>query len=287
MADLARIPAGQSVSNSVECDSGSGVVGVLVPSGVTGVARLQAYVAGAWTDVVSRFGGVVQLPSTPGLAAVNVTGATKWRVATTLPQASTTDFYIQFGDTVSTVDWAPLRPQGRSKGGGTTFLSTPGFGVSSLSTVALSSGFRYFYRLWFEAPMMVDQLVFEVTTAGAGVARVGLLTADFDWQPSSVLVDSGDIDVSTVGVKTYTLPAPVAVPVGRVLAAIHPNVGVTIREASGGFISTDYATTLGTNAVVARRNLVAAYGPLDTTPWTVGQASTAERAGVFVRAQTA
>jgi hypothetical protein len=287
MADLARIPAGQSVSNSVECDSGSGVVAVLVPSGVTGVARLQAYVAGAWTDVVSRFGGLVQLPSTPGLAAVNVAGATKWRVTTTLPQASTTDFYIQFGDTVSTVDWAPLRSQGRSKASGTTYLSTPGFGVSSVTTQALSAGVRYFYRLWFEAPVIVDQLAFEVTTAGAGVARVGLMTADFDWQPSSVLADSGDVDVSTTGVKTYTLASPVTVPVGRVLAVFHPNIGVTVREASGGFISTDFVTTLGTNPVIARRNVTLAYGALDTTAWNAAQAGATERIGVFVRAQPA
>jgi hypothetical protein len=218
---------------------------------------------------------------------VNVTGATKWRVATTLPQASTTDFYVQFGDTVSTVDWAPLRSQGRSKAGATTYLSTPGFGVSSVTTQALSAGVRYFYRLWFEAPVIVDQLVFEVTTAGTGVARVGLMTADFDWQPSSVLVDSGDIDVSTIGVKTYTIPSPVTMPVGRVLAVIHPNVAVTVREAAGGFISTDYVTTLGNNPVVMRRQVTLAYGALDTTAWTTAQAGATERVGVFVRAQPA
>jgi hypothetical protein len=156
-----------------------------------------------------------------------------------------------------------------------------------MGTVALLAGTRYFHRLWFEAPVIVDQLAFEVTTAGTGVVRVGLLAADFDWQPSSVLVDSGDIDVSTTGVKTYTLPSPVTMPVGRVLAVIHPNVGVTVREALGGFITTDLLTTLGTSPVIARRYVSVAYGALDTTAWNTVQTGTAERAAVFVRAQPA
>lgn len=68
--------------------------------------------------------------------------------------------------------------------------------------------------------------VFVAATAGK-VMRVGLYVADDDWQPTTLIVDSGDIAADSTGVKTYTTSA--VVPAGRILAVVHSDGAPQLR----------------------------------------------------------
>jgi hypothetical protein len=176
-----------------------------------------------------------------------------------------------------------LVPFGRSKQGGTTYLSVPGFVVASATTLTLSAGVRYFWRLFVGTSLQVDQLLFEVTTAAAGNARIGLASADEDWQPAAILTDSGDISTGTTGVKTFTPGSPLLLPPGRYLGVLHASAAAAIRVLTGGLATADLLTTLGSAPVIARRSVPLTYGPLDTTPWTAVASGGAEHAGVMLR----
>lgn len=162
------------------------------------------------------------------------------------------------------------------------FYTIPGWTAIGQNTVTLAANQRVYYRMWTPAPIVVDQLVVEVTTGAAGVARIGLLAASNAWQPTQVLAASGDIDTTTAGVKVFTFPSPVTV-YGRLLAVWTANAAVTIRESQGGLPETDVPNAMGSTPVVARRITSSAPLAVDLTNWATYQAGTFERCGFVLR----
>jgi len=60
----------------------------------------------------------------------------------------------------------------------------------------------------------IASLAVNVVTAVAGIAQIGLYACNENGLPGAALFKSGDIDVSTTGLKVVTLPAPMALPSG-------------------------------------------------------------------------
>lgn len=100
--------------------------------------------------------------------------------------------------------------------GGTTYYNIPGIVFTGDSTAAQSSGVDQYQPWWTPSPIRISKLAFSVSTSHASNARVGFYAADRDWQPvGPPLADSGDISVSSTGIKTYTPGTPIFCPPGR------------------------------------------------------------------------
>jgi hypothetical protein len=111
---------------------------------------------------------------------------------------------------------------GRAKAGGTPRYTLPGFLSASTSTVVLNADQDRYCPAFVQSSVVIDQLAIEVTTNTASTVRVGVYAADTDLQPvGAPIIDSGTIDCSTTGVKTYTPGTPVLLPRGRYLSVLN------------------------------------------------------------------
>jgi hypothetical protein len=118
----------------------------------------------------------------------------------------------------------------------TTYYSVPGtFGVTG-STQSLSVNIDYFSYWYTNTPLVIDQLVVEVTTSTSGNFRMGLTAVDADLQPvGAPLADSGSIALATPAVKTYTPGTPIYVPPGRYAGILAMDTAATFRTWAAGY----------------------------------------------------
>jgi hypothetical protein len=125
--------------------------------------------------------------------------------------------------------------RGRPKPSGlSAYLVLPGVYIQGIQTRTLAANFDTFMPIFVHSSTTVDALKFNVTISAAGNARVGIYAADTDWQPSGApLYDSGNISVSTTGVKTATPGSPLVLAAGRYLLCWISDVAPELRSLVG------------------------------------------------------
>jgi hypothetical protein len=178
---------------------------------------------------------------------------------------------------------------GRAKGSGTTYYSIPGAGITTNTSNATVADTDYYAPWLASTPIIIDQLAIHVVTVSAGtVARIGFYAADTDWQPTGApLADSGNLDTSTTGTKTYTPGSPISVPVGRYVSVLNSDTGTTTFTVAVASMSA-YFTTVNVGPI-SRYSVGRAYAAFPTpgTAWTTietGAGSTPHM--VFYRVST-
>ena len=142
----------------------------------------------------------------------------------------------------------PAAPRGRGARSGETYLSIPGVMLVSTSALSLVLDTDIYQAFYVDTPIVVDQLVAEVSTGTTGNMRIGLYAADRSFQPiGAPLADSGSIDTSSTGVKTYTPSTPVYLPRGRYLTVVNASAnGALLTGLRGGLPGLVVDSTLST-----------------------------------------
>lgn len=178
--------------------------------------------------------------------------------------------------------------EGRGVLGGTTRLATPGVRGVSVSTQTMANNTITYEPRLVATSITLDQLVVEVTTAGSAgsLLRIGIYSADTDWQPTALVLDGGTVAADSLGVKTLAISQVLSA--GRYLFAMNNNStsGVALRVVRGE-LGWGYPPTLGGSLFVVRADVSAAYGALPTSsipaPNANGAASTPTVHGIFCR----
>jgi len=125
---------------------------------------------------------------------------------------------------------------GRGKSsGGTLQYCLPGCVIIGTSTFVLTASNDYYAPFFLETPIEVDQIGFNLTVGAASSnIRMGLYACDEYWQPiGPPLADSGNLDASTTGTKTYAPSVPIFLPPGRYLTVLNASASVTVRHYRG------------------------------------------------------
>lgn len=137
------------------------------------------------------------------------------------------------GDLVS-ASGSGLVAEGRSKNTFDTALCLPGVAMIGRATAVLTADVTYYGPFILQTQVTADRIAAEVTSAGAAgkVIRMGIYNADFDWQPTTLVVDGGTIAADSATVQTVTI-SQVLVP-GRYLLALNSNGTPTVRSIQGG-----------------------------------------------------
>jgi hypothetical protein len=154
-------------------------------------------------------------------------------------------------------------PEGRLKSATATSISMPGVAANGgLTTQTQTSGRASYAPLRPLSRITVDQLVVEVTTAvAASTLRCAIYNADSDWQPTTLVVDSGLIDSSATGVKSVSIIPTILEP-GLYLTWINASAAGIVTRAAGGQFSqlTGWNAVMGGNASIAQFHTSQAYG---------------------------
>lgn len=158
--------------------------------------------------------------------------------------------------------------EGRPAKTGTVYLSIPGAEPSGTTVLAIAVNTLYHEPIYVATQITLDQLVIEVTTLAAGAIRLGIYTADTDWQPVALVLDAGTVDTSTTGVKTISINQVLAA--GRYLLVLVGNATPSIRFIRGGSRFTGLNNALGTGPCIFRLTRSFTYSTLPATPsdWT-------------------
>lgn len=166
---------------------------------------------------------------------------------------------------------APLPARGRAKNG-TESLVLPGVSLQggSFSTLAPGASTIYYFPTFFPVATPVVGLVTEITTAAASAkARMSLYACNNDLTPGALVVDGGEVDCSTTGIKEDTIG--VVMPAGPALIGWNCNSGaIEVRFARGYSEQIGVLPTLGGNAFRAELTVASAYGAFAGTgvAWT-------------------
>lgn len=155
--------------------------------------------------------------------------------------------------------------ESRFKLGGTPNWSIPGVVPISTSTNVTAANFLFYAPILVLSQISVDQLACEVTTSSAGwLARIGIYNADSDWQPTSLIVDSGDLDCSSNGVKTASISQTLSP--GRYLSVMtNNNSGIGFRRIHGGNNLSGLLPALGASPFITRGAVARSYAALPGT----------------------
>lgn len=158
-------------------------------------------------------------------------------------------------------------PEGRAAGGGVVLWQTPGFHCSG-STLAHSIGEVIAYEpIVVQTETSYDGIGVGVMVASAGeTARLGVYASDDDWQPTTLVLDAGTVDVSTTGSKTITID--LTLPAGKYLLAIHtPSATASFRSSRDCGPTLYDGTNLHSNTQMSVRWLYVAapYGAFAST----------------------
>lgn len=155
---------------------------------------------------------------------------------------------------------------GRANAGGTVQYSLPGVAISAGGTLALSANQVRYFPILVDTTITIDQFGLEVTAAGAAATtlRMGLYSADTDWQPTSLILDAGTVAADSLGVKTLS-PTAFSLAPGRYVLAINTDGAPTVRTVRGGFRSGLVVIGLGTNIVLNFLRGVQAYAAFPST----------------------
>lgn len=120
--------------------------------------------------------------------------------------------------------------------GGVRDFSVPGVVFSSVSSTTMWKAVNFFQDFVVTDPVSMTALNIEVTnTVADAVCRLAVYKADTEWDPTSLVKDSGEIICATPGVKTGSFSAVILYP-GRYWLAAQaggPNDGVTVRTLNG------------------------------------------------------
>jgi hypothetical protein len=164
---------------------------------------------------------------------------------------------------------------GRPKGGGVTYYTIPGVGGTG-GSLTIAADTDYYAPFMIMTPTVIDQLACDVTAVSSGTnARMGLYRADRNWQPTGApLVDSGTVDISTTGTKTYTPGTPVHLSRGRYLTVFNSDTGNPSMTTTRTHDYQGVSTTISNGLTVAWRvSRAHAAFPTPGTPWDTVTAS--------------
>lgn len=163
----------------------------------------------------------------------------------------------------------PFYSPGRAKdSAGNVHPISPGFALTTVSARILTANRRYMWPICVIGnPITIDQLEFEVTIAvGASNARVGFATANENWQPTAMVVDSGNIATAVNGVKTFAT-AQTLQP-GCYIGMFQPDAAIQIRFGRGVVLNQGLINGLGANAGATSYYVDAGGGALTAAAWT-------------------
>lgn len=157
--------------------------------------------------------------------------------------------------------------------GGTRGYIIPGVTTIATGTNSPTAQQIRYQPIFVATTITVDQIACEVTTfatAGTNV-RMGIYSADTNWQPVALIADGGDVAVNVSnGVKTAAIN--VTLTPGRYLLAIMTDASnnVTLRTWRGGSRYGQLLATLGANSINDLWFVSTTYGAYSTTPvlWT-------------------
>lgn len=159
---------------------------------------------------------------------------------------------------------------GRAVISGTTQYSIPGVEPTATATQVIAANIVRYCPILVVTPITIDQLMIEVTGAGAGgtTARLGIYVADTSWQPGALIVDAGTVAVDSLGVKAAGVG--VTLQPGRYLTALNSDGAPTLRVVRGGGMYTGFNVALGATPGISSPNVAQAYGvfPGTGTAWT-------------------
>lgn len=233
----------------------AGAQGPQGPAGTTGATGPQGPAGSTGSTGAPGAAG-------PGVAAGGTTGQV-------LTKTSATDYATNW-QTPSAGGGSAIDP-GHAYGSGAAWWYIPGNLVFGQTTKAVNANFMSYYPWFLQAPWTFDTLGLEVTTAGAGLMRVGIYNADAKWQPSTLVLDAGTFDVSTLGVKTKAITALTLQP-GRYIVVAVDNVNTTIRVMNVQTPAVGVGTGMGASPIAFEwyRAFTYAALPADgtTIPWT-------------------
>lgn len=126
-----------------------------------------------------------------------------------------------------------------------TFYSIPGVTISSVSTSSIDANYVYYNPICVTSTIVLTQLAVEVTTAAAAgsKARLGIYNSSISWQPSTLVLDAGEIATDSTGIKYISINKTLSP--GRYLFAITASAGFSARTFRGGFLYTQLLPNLG------------------------------------------
>lgn len=125
----------------------------------------------------------------------------------------------------------PITPGAYS--GGATLIGLPDVsGINGVTTmVNIANSVRY-TPLYIPVPIVIDQVIFEVTTGPAGAANLAgsLYSVDGTFQPQTPLLGTAAVAVAGAftGMKTISI-TPVTVPAGTYLSTYNMDAQMTLR----------------------------------------------------------
>lgn len=157
------------------------------------------------------------------------------------------------------------RQIGRGKDSGANlYACLPGFVTAAASQSSTGmNGPIWYTRFYCEAPILVPSTLIEVSASQAATTMRGAIyVANMDWQPTKLLLDTGDLSSATTGVKTYTPTNPLYLPRGRYLTGFQSS-GTTsgVRSVVG---------TLATGGPLVQQGMGAATFGTPTVTFTYG-----------------
>lgn len=123
---------------------------------------------------------------------------------------------------------------GRPIASSLTYHTVPGVNFTGAQGAGTQTANRVVYEPFLaRTAITVDQVAILVSTAQAtGKARVAIYNADVNWQPTTLVVEAAELDVSTTGAKTATLNQ--ALPAGRYVIAFNVNVASLVFTTLNG-----------------------------------------------------
>lgn len=117
--------------------------------------------------------------------------------------------------------------------GGEVWFGSVGSATSSTGTFSPTANLIYGLPFYCPEDMTVDRIGTRVTTAVASSkARVGIYAADAAKYPSSLVVDSGEFDTDTTGMKSATISQALKGSTLYYLALLVSNGTIALRSAS-------------------------------------------------------
>jgi len=126
------------------------------------------------------------------------------------------------------------------------------------------------WPLWIPQAVSIDGCFFYNNAITTGLLRVGLYSSGADGLPETVLADSGDIDVATVGYKTGAWTA-VTVGPGLVWGAINTNDAATAVRVWGSVDSLpDIGSVASTNTMYRAYSAAQTYAAFIGNPVVIG-----------------
>ena len=157
---------------------------------------------------------------------------------------------------------------------------------AALTTVAPTANVLRAFPFLVPNKMTLDQIAVNVTTLTAGKQRLGIYSDNGSVGPGALLLDAGEVDTGTTGVKAATISQ--AIPAGTLLwLAVVGNAAPTVRAlpVGGGIALLGLDSTLGTNPGIGW-TVAYTYGTLPATfpgsPTVID--SSAAQPAIFVRA---